>query len=79
MAMAETYARALVERVTETGAECVDGDLAGQDGLNSCVAGVCLRGLLWRKVMLWVVRPGAIIRTRVKDGDIEGWEPGRLG
>lgn len=34
VAMAETSAGALVERVAEAGAECMDGDLEGQDGLR---------------------------------------------
>jgi hypothetical protein len=45
VAMAETSAGALVERVAEAGAECMDGDLEGQDGLKGfSVAGIHLRG-----------------------------------
>lgn len=34
VAVAETFAGALVERAAEAGAECMDGDLEGQDGLK---------------------------------------------
>jgi len=58
VAMAETSAGALVERVAEAGAECMDGDLEGQDGLKGfSVAGIHLRGAsAGVKFLLQVVR-----------------------
>ncbi len=58
VAMAETSAGALVERVAEAGAECMDGDLEGQDGLKGfSVAGIHSRGAsAGLKFLLQVVR-----------------------
>ncbi len=58
VAMAETSAGALVERVAEAGAECMDGDLEGQDGLKGfSIAGIHLRGASAAvKFLLQVVR-----------------------
>lgn len=77
VAMAETSAGALVERVAEAGAECMDGDLEGQDGLKGfSIAGIHLRGASAGVNFCYSIgyETGAIIRTRATDRVIEGRE-----